>query len=107
MLSRSPVRFAVDKCLQADIPTVLNGSFVAIVPSLRMSGFRTDPNVRSWRKADRTCSPCERQLATDLPNFACGCRPFKNAEFFWWARKNISAISPTGPAIADVQANAK
>ena len=44
MRSRSPVRFAVDKCLQADIPSVLNGSFVAIRPSLRMSGFGTEPN---------------------------------------------------------------
>ena len=49
MRGRSPVRFAVDKCLQADIPSVLNGSFVAIRPSLRMSGFGAEPNGSFWR----------------------------------------------------------
>jgi hypothetical protein len=51
MRSRSPVRFAVDKCLQADIPSVLNGSFIAIRPSLRMSGFGTETNGSLWREA--------------------------------------------------------
>jgi hypothetical protein len=46
------VGFAVDKCLRADIPSVLNGSFVAIRPSLRMSGFGAEPNGSIWRLAD-------------------------------------------------------
>jgi hypothetical protein len=55
------------------------------------------PNLLAAREAARHGPPQLRLWAQAV----------QNAEFFRWARKNISAISPTGPAIADIQANAK